>query len=431
LPDAVLLGNDRFFNSGVYILSSQMIADTVGKFNVVANDDLFTDFVPARRDGFERFTAREAADGQGLDMLYSNTFADHYVYYNANMAADWAFLAGDVDTDGSQNSGISYVRDDVNELIDAQIIHDVNKDNQNDIFLYSQRTGQLGLRWGAPRSGPADNERPGAFDVLFTNDDLAGVLPTREFEIGTFPDIDGDGEEELLISNPIYLGGASNDGTGAVWIVNSSHLATSPSSLDLDDPNSPHVRRILGTDSSFFGSSVTEIADANGNPIIVFGFGDTSSPFSDSGLIGIAASDLQNLPRQATLSDLSTAGVSFIKGSENGTTSGRIGAITPIADLDGDGLQDYLSSFSVLVMAKGILAGLEQPAGSEYTIDLDLALFLNRGSQFSSSNIIDLSEQGLVGFSQGNTDGEFLIAQVADLQRAVANPDGDISLQLP
>lgn len=433
LPDVILLENDNFFDSGVYILSSETIAASDGLYNVVNNDALFSDFMSSR-DGFERLSIQDSADGQGLDILYSDTFEDSFKYYDADVAADWAFLQGNVDPDAAANNGISYTRSNVNDLIDAQMIHDVNQDGQNDIFAYGRGNGEISLRFGAAQSGPADTTRPATADISFVSDDLTGVRPAREYDVRTFPDIDSDGQPELLLVNPLYLAGGSSQGNGAIWIVNSTRLAAAPSTIDLDDVNDTGVRRVIGDADNKFGSSFVETTDSNGNPFFLIGVDDDLNSNPDVGVVGITLANLQALPRQATQDELLGSGVIYVQGPDPAsgfTNNSIIGPLTETGDFDGDGANDFMSNSSNLVKKSDILAG-ELKTGDVHVIDFDSAPRIQR--EFfagNSSGILDLSEQGLVGFFQGGTDGEFLIVPLSEIQRVINAPDGNLVFETP
>ena len=433
LPDIVLLENENFFDSGVYILSSETIAASDGLYNVVNNDALFSDFMSSR-SGFERLSIREAADAQGLDIVYSDTFEDNYKFYDADSAADWAFLAGNVDPDAEANNPISYTRSDTNDRIDAQIIHDLNQDGNNDIFSYGQGNGEISIRFGAAQASPTDTTRSAAADISFTNNDFNGIQPVRQYEVATFPDIDSDGQPELMLINQLYLAGGSDRGNGAIWIINSTRLAANPSTINLDDVNEIGVKRILGDNDSRLGTSVIETTDGSGNPFFLIGLGDIDTSFGGVGLVGITLANIQSLPTQATLTDLLNNGVNYVRGPDptSGFTDNElIGPLYELADLDGDGERDFLGESSIFVKKADILAGASV-VGSEHVIAFGNSPRLGReGFLGFSTNIIDLSEQGLIGFSQGNTDGELLLIAVTDVEQALANPDGNVIFETP
>ena len=431
LSDLILLENEeQFFTSGVYILSSETLASSLGLYNVVSDSDLYANFNPAN-DGTENLTSRPSADGAGFDLLYSNTYSDRYVYYDVNSSADSAFLALDVDPADAANGGTDYVHSDVNAGTITQIIHDVNLDGQNDIFSYDVFNGEMGIKFGT--AGNSQPDQSSAPDILITNNDFAGTQPTREIEISTAPDIDGDGNRELMILSPFFLAEGGNDGNGAVWIINSSYLATNPASFDLvaQTTNTTNVRQISGTIDQRFGQSYTELTDGNGNPFLIFGTGNSNE---DQGLIGASLTGVTSLGQFSDASNLAAVGVTYVLGTDptiGVTTNERIGAIRSISDVDGDGQTDFLSLTSVIVKAADLLAGADI-IGGEHEIALASAPRLKRdGGSFGSGNIVYLEDQGLIGFSQGTTDGEFLLVSDDDISAAVASEEGDIVVTTP
>jgi len=431
LSDLILLENEeQFFTSGVYILSSETLASSVGQYNVIPDSDLYANFNPAN-DGTENLTSRPSADGSGFDLLYSNTFSDRYVYYDVNSAADSAFLALDVDPADAANGGTDYVHSDASAGTITQIIHDVNLDGQNDFFSYDVFNGEMGIKFGT--AGNSQPQQSSAPDILITNNDFAGTLPTREIEIATVPDIDGDGNRELMILSPFFLAEAGNDGTGAVWIINSSYLATNPDSFDLVEQttNSTNVRQISGTIDQRFGQSYTELTDGNGDPVLIFGTGNSSE---NQGLIGASLTGVTSLGQFSDASNLAAVGVTYVLGTDPSigvTTNERIGAIRPISDVDGDGQTDFLSLNSVIVKAADLLAGANV-IGDEYEVALASAPRLKRDAgSFGSGNVVYLEDQGLIGFSQGTTDGEFVLVSADDISAAVASEEGDIVVTTP
>lgn len=431
LPEVILTDDENSsFSPGVSILSSETINSSLGIYNSVSDTDLLAKFTPAN-NGFEKLTFQPSADGQGFDFLFSNTFSDRFVYYDANGASDSAFLTGDVDPDDAANNGSNYVRNNIDQAIDAQIIHDVNLDGQNDIFTYDARFGVMGILFGtAGNSQPDQSSDP---DIVITNDDLAGVQPFRQIDIATAPDLDGDGVRELMLISPLYLGGAGNDGNGGVWIINSTYLATNPTSIDLNSEasNSLNVRQIIGDVDQRFGQSYTELTDENGDPFLLFGTGESTE---NQGLIGASLANLTSLPQVSDASNLAAVGVTYVLGTDENigiTTNQPIGAITPISDFDEDGHADFLSLNSILVSAADLIAGANA-IGGEHVIDLSSAPILRRGeSIYGTLNIFYLEEQGLIGYSYLTSEREVFLLSADDLATAIASDEGDILVNSP
>ena len=434
-PDVILLENEEmFFTSGVYVMSSQNVANSVGApFDLVFDSDLFSRFVPSNQ-GFERLSTQPSADGQGFDMLYSNTFLDAYQYYDANNAADTDFLEGDVDPEAHSNNGVAYTRDDVNEVIDAQIIHDVNLDGQNDIFTYSNSTGEMGIRFGHAASN--DTTRTADPDLILINNDFTGLQPMREITTSTFPDIDGDGNPELMIISPLYLETSTTGGNGAVWIVNSTAIASNPPSIDLDDASLADVRRVIGAEDENLGMSFDIITGADGEPYLLFGAGKADINVTPR-LLGVSLAEFLNLARRSETADVAAVGADFVLTSDtmNGAqVTQPMGALNPIFDFDGDGLQDYLSSEAILVKGTDLLAGTNT-VGAEFVIDREAIQFIGRGPNdgLPLAHVIDLSEQGFLGFfeSRSGSEGDITFIATQDLIDAAASGQGDIIVTLP
>ena len=133
-------------------------------------------------------------------------------------------------------------------------------------------------------------------------------------------------------------------------------------------------------------------------------------------------------------SNLAAVGVTYVLGTDPSigvTTNERIGAIRPISDVDGDGQTDFLSLNSVIVKAADLLAGANV-IGDEYEVALASAPRLKRDAgSFGSGNVVYLEDQGLIGFSQGTTDGEFVLVSADDISAAVASEEGDIVVTTP
>ena len=430
LSDLILLENEeRFFTAGVYILSSETVAESIGRTNIVTDDELHANFNPAN-DGRENLTAQPSVDGVGFDLLYSNSFSDRYVYYDVNSLSDAAFLSGEVDPADAANNGTNYVHADVSAGTDTQIIHDVNLDGQNDIFSFDIFSGEMGIRFGTAGNGlPDQSSTP---DIVITNDDFTGIQPEREIRIATAPDLDGDGNRELMILSSFYLAQAGNDGSGAVWIINSSFLATNPASIDLvdDATNGLNVRRISGGIDQRFGESFTELTDGDGNPFLLFGTGEANE---NQGLIGVTLPNLTSLAQLSDASSLAAVGVTYVLGtgpSNGGVVNEPIGAVRPISDFDADGQTDFLSLNSILVPAAALLAGADV-IGGEHEIDVSTAPRLKRDAgSFGSDNIVYLADQDIIAFSQGNTDGEYLLVSGSDIAEAVAADEGDVLVNI-
>jgi len=431
LSEVILTDDEnRSFSPGISILSSETINSSLGIYNSILDTDLLARFTPAI-NGFEKLTSEPSADGQGFDLLFSNTGSDRFTYYDVNGASDSAFLAGDVDPDDAANNGSDYVSDNINQSIDAQIIYDVNLDGQNDIFVYDARFGGMGIRFGT--AGNSQLDQSSNPDITITNDDLAGVQPFRNIDIATSPDLDGDGVRELMIISPEYLGGAGNDGNGAVWIINSTYLATNPATIDLNSEaaNSVNVRQIIGDFDQRFGASYTELTDGNGDPFLLFGTGESTE---NQGLIGVSLANFTSLPQATDASNLAAVGATYVLGTDENTgiiTNQAIGAITPISDFDGDGQADFLSLNSVLVTAADLLAGANV-IGGEHVIELSSAPILGLGnSVFGTLNIFYLEDQGLIGYSYLTSESEIFLLSADDLATAIGSGEGDILVNRP
>lgn len=427
LRDVVLLrsGNSE---SNVAVLSSQSIASSIGTNLFVGETALFSRF-SINQQGTEKLTIKEAADGQGLDILFSDTVEDNFKYYDANTAADFEFLEGEVDPNAAANNPISYGPFVLNDFVEAEMTFDVNQDGHNDIFVSSSSIrgveGPKGIIFGAAQSGPTDTTRSAALDISFSTDDFNGTAPAREFRVEPFPDIDGDGNPEIVLIIPQYLAIAGNDGNGAIWIVNSTRLASAPSTIGLDNVIETGVRRIIGDDDSLLGSSFIETIDENGDPFFLISYAD-----SDSGLVGISLSNIQALPQQASLTDLLAGGVTYmIDAGPSLTTS--IGSLFEVSDLDGDGARDFLSGTARIIKHADIIAGA-QSGEAEHIISADRAQALGLVGSFSGiGSVLDVSDQGLIGYSQGSNGQRIILVDISELEQPIANPDGEITIVLP
>ena len=49
---------------------------------------------------------------------------------------------------------------------------------------------------------------------------------------------------------------------------------------------------------------------------------------------------------------------------------------------------------------------------------------------FGSDNIVYLADQDIIAFSQGNTDGEYLLVSGSDIAEAVAADEGDVLVNI-
>ncbi|MEM1086402.1 MAG: hypothetical protein AAGH90_01635 [Pseudomonadota bacterium] len=425
LPDVALVQDRNLTSSKVFILESETIAASEGIFNVIENNELFSEITSTAR-GTERLTIKDAADGQGLDILYSDTSRGRFTYFDADTPADWAFLRGVVDVNDTANNPISYTSGGANDEFDAQLIHDVDQDGNNDIFIFGIRNGEIGIRFGAARNGPGDTSRSSVADISFSNNDLVGVRPSRRYQVEPFPDTDGDGQPELMLILPQYSAdGFSNDEEGAIWIVNSTRFFTASSTINLDDANEPGVRRIVGDPDTLVGESVIETTDGNGDPFFLIGYGDRRlSGAVPTGVAGISLANLQALPQRAGLSDLLASSVNYIRGpdAQNSPVDDTVGPLFQVGDLDGDGEDDFISQSSMLIMKADILAGATI-IGEDYAIPNENAPRIDIGGI-----IVDFSEQGFIGFVVAN---DFGLVRISDIQQALMNPDGEITVDRP
>lgn len=420
LPDVMV----EFFGiRNLNILSSEQIIagkDTVQ--NLEINFDSSDFWSQYRNDSLGDLTALNAASGTGVDLFYSD-WGNDFVALNEKTSADLSFLEGTVDFIDLTANGARYEIDQSDGQIVGELVPDLNGNGANDLFLtreFSNESGfgrPFGLVWGGPQTGEADNTRSGDFDVTFTQSGLLTTQIIQYIYAKGFPDIDGDGRQELMIVSPLD-GDVLDDGSaaGAVWIVNSSHLGDAQTTeVDLDDLTTGHVRRIRGAPADMFASSVTFLETAS-ETVVVF------SSENEKLIYAINASDVSSLPLDAADTDLRGPGRLFTLEDENDPVNTLpVSQLENIGDIDGGGVAELYDVFwDTILFGETIVSGLEGEADDIEIGRDDMVI----GFGVNANHVVNLSEYGLLGLDMSTSGGRKLfLLDLEDLEPVVSGSD--------
>ena len=359
----------------------------------------------------------EAPDGSGVDLLFADFNTAQIYEYRVRTDADRQNLLGTIDLTAPASNRIVY---DLN--IDPDVffagrhvfVGDVDVNGFNDIlFEYYESSGQadpiVGLIFTDPITDAASQAVTVAADVAIEALSILQIGVTG----GPLSDIDSDGQDDVLFRSDRFN-----------CVLFSSHLTNATVTSVVVDELDPTEGICLPTDNRVLGTLNLD-HDSDGLNVLVI------NDFPGEFLID--ADDFRGLPASPTREEILAGGAKIIATEidQVGTPRNAMSDITPVSDLTGDGVVDYVAAN--LFNGSGIL---NPPF---YFVDGTIVTdALN-----SSESIFDASDQGLIpieleSFSCSDTivqalTDEFILLRGNDLviplaietlQNALNNGDG-------
>ncbi|HEV7690539.1 MAG TPA: hypothetical protein VGO52_06950 [Hyphomonadaceae bacterium] len=359
----------------------------------------------------------------GVDLLLSDAQRRKFYLFPIAQPSDFNALRGNVDPETVANR-VVYTLDASAFPQQARLIGDVNGDGLNDIFVQqthapppttlppeNQAPVKFGIIFGRPVNAAADRQRTGAFDITFDAFSYAEGVPY--VVVKTLSDFSGDGFPELFISATGGPAGswifARPDWVGA-WIVKSPILRrAAPSTVSLRAITSDPVIHLSQTAPG----TVFEVDDTDGDGFRSIAFG--------SGVVD--GDDLNNGPNPFPMG--ASPPVKF---------SLDMRLATAVGDLEGDGINDYLSLASGLSVIRGALLNkglapiVSDPAipGTPF-INLALARPFSVAHETGQPAYLAATGQVAIGTviqrynftSHGDGVGRIIIVKDADIRQGV------------
>ena len=266
--------------------------------------------------------------------------------------------AGDVDGDGKDDIliGAPYAGSNKGEVY--LVFGSYLAENRGTVADLSDLSGGKGVR----------------LDGIDT-DDYAG------YSVSSAGDVDGDGKDDVLIG----AWGGDPDGAeeaGETYLVFGSHLATKPTTVDLNALSGGKGVRLEGIDGSDYSGEFVSAAgdvDADGKGDILIG---AYSAYSARGEVYLVLGSHLATAETVDLGDLSGGKGILILGIDEDDVAGRVSSA---GDVDGDGKDD------ILIGAPGADPEDEFDIGETYLISghtLDLAI---DGIGVANAGVIDLA----------------------------------------
>ena len=276
-------------------------------------------------------------DGDGVDdLVVSALFSDVtgtnsgqvHIFFGPISGTGLGVSTSDVQLDG----------DAAGDLLGRSVIAagDVDGDGFDDLFVSAQGESTNGTNTGAAYlvTGPVTAGSAGIESVTQTRfvgaaagDLIADLAPAG--------DVDGDGNDDLLISAQFLDAGGTTNGGGAYLI----YGPTSSGDYDLASPLAADARFLGENDNDEAGSSLWGGADLSGDgtpDILIAARYYDDGTAADSGAIylvhGPVSGDL----------DLASADARFA-GEANGDELGYGAGVSNAGDVDGDGYQDLIA----------------------------------------------------------------------------------------
>lgn len=204
----------------------------------------------------------------------------------------------------------------------GQLIGDVNGDGIDDIFV--RTTGDVqpfGIIFGDPAS-PGFTMQGLAFDMELQFDSFIVEDAVSLFHVGRFPDLDGDGIEEVFIIRNAF----SDE---RFYVVTSTALNSGAAAIDLDDLSATEGFEIL---SEFADVTITDDFDGDGAPTVLLTNVTNDLFVVDADDFAAMLGTNDQIGFSSPASSLTRAGGQFVS------------QIRHAGDLDGDGLSEIIGS---------------------------------------------------------------------------------------
>ena len=276
-------------------------------------------------------------DGDGTDdLVVSAIFADDagtnagvvHVFFGPVSGAGVGVTTSDVEISGEA----------AGDLLGRSVVAagDVDNDGFDDLFVSAQGEATNGTNTGAAYlvAGPLTAGSSGV-GSLATTKFVGAAAGDLIADLAPAGDVDGDGNDDLLISAQFLDAGGTTDGGGAYLI----YGPTTTASYDLASPRSSDARFIGEVDGDEAGSSLWggEDLDGDGTPDIIVAsrYYDNGSD-TDSGAVYVVHGPVSGDV------DLSAADARFV-GENSSDELGYGAGVSTAGDLNGDGYQDLVA----------------------------------------------------------------------------------------